>query len=60
MRNRNNHYRRNNAAAEWASLFLIGVSIVLLGSLNALSASYFYGDWKCGFMECRKIVETPE
>jgi len=45
---------------DWISLFLIGVSIVLLGSFNAVYASYFYGDWKCGFMECRKIVETSE
>ena len=60
MRNRNNHYRRTNAVGEWVSIFLIAVSIALLGSLNALYASYFYGDWKCGFMECRKIVETPE
>lgn len=48
--------RAERRLALLAVMFVIAVGISVIGVRVALSA-YAYGDWKCAFIECRKLVK---
>jgi hypothetical protein len=48
--------RRAERALGWLSFGMLLAIVVLLAGVSLAWHSYAYGDWKCAFMECRKVV----
>lgn len=48
--------RRREARSDLIYQLIVAGIVVAIAALGVIGAALLYGDWRCFFIECRKIV----